>query len=96
MNLKKPVSEIIAANKEVFANLHAVNEVHIYGLSFSDVDAAYLRKIVDSVSPDATFEVNYFSDRDKERIKDFFDQVGRAIILIQLKDILRYKQGELF
>lgn len=96
MSLKKPVSEIITTNKEVFENLHTVKEVHIYGLSFSDVDAAYLRMIVDSVSPDATFEVNYFSDRDKEKIKDFFAQNGRTFNLIQLKDILRYKQGELF
>lgn len=96
MSLKKPVSEIITTNKEVFENLHTVKEVHIYGLSFSDIDAAYLRMIVDSVSPDATFEVNYFSDRDKEKIKDFFAQNGRTFNLIQLKDILRYKQGELF
>jgi len=96
MSLRKPVPEILTTNKDVFDNLHTVKEVHIYGLSFSDVDAAYLRKIVDSVSPDATFEVNFFSDRDKEKIKDFFAQNGRTFNLIRLKDIMRYKQGELF
>ena len=96
MSLRKPVSEIITNNQEVFKNLHAVQEVHIYGLSFSDIDVAYISKIVDSVSPEAIFEVSYFSTIDKMRIEEFFKTIRRTINLIRLEDIQQYKQGKLF
>ncbi len=69
-SLKKDVKQIMEKNDSFFKALFNVLDVHVYGLSFSEVDLPYLEHIAEIIR-DAKWEFSYFSLNDIKRIIRF-------------------------
>ena len=70
--------------------LRDVEQVHIYGFSFSPVDENYMDWIYQHVPKDSQWEVSCYSDTDKKRIDRFVLNhwgLKDRLKLIRLKDI---------
>ena len=97
--MRKNVSEIIAANADFFNSLQDVDNIHIYGLSFADVDLPYLLEIVKNVDIQNTdLEISYHSEKDLEMANGFIKKIPRPrkVDFIKLDDIILHKQLRLF
>ena len=86
---KRPY-EYIFKHYELANILKDVEKVHIYGFSFSPVDADYLDCFYRYIPKEALWEVSWYSDTDIERIDKFvlnYCDVKDRLKLIQLSDI---------
>lgn len=86
---KKPY-EYIFKHVELPNILRDVEQVHIYGFSFSPVDEDYMDWIYQHVPKDSLWEVSCYSDTDKERIDRFVLNhwgLKDRLKLIRLEDI---------
>lgn len=87
---KKNPYEYIYRHKELPNILKDIEQVHVYGFSFSPVDENYTDWIYHQVPNDAHWEVSWYSDTDKERIDAFVLNhwdVKDRLKLIQFNDI---------
>ena len=87
--MKNPY-EYIYRHKELPNILKDIEQVHVYGFSFSLVDENYTDWIYRQVPNDAHWEVSWYSDADKERIDAFVLNhwdVKERLKLIQLNEI---------
>lgn len=69
-SLRKPVEELIKKYENFFSSVSNVYNIHIYGLSLSEIDIPYLTEIA-SKAKNGVWEFSYYSEKDKERIKTF-------------------------
>lgn len=67
---KKPVEDIMRRHEEFFNSLLSVNDVHVYGISFSKVDAPYLHRIA-GMARRASWEFNDYKGKNIDDIEDF-------------------------
>lgn len=99
MELHKDVPGIIADNQAFFQSLKDVRMIHIYGFSFADVDIPYMLEVAKNVDiRQVSLEVSYFTESDKENVKNFLDAIPKpkSFSLVKLNEIKKYKQLELF
>lgn len=98
-NLRKNTENIIKMNKKVFEALKDVEQVYIYGLSFSPVDEPYLDEVLSKVNKGTTkWTVSYYSPDDKETAKQYFDKKAikeDLVDYIKLEDQTLLKQMEI-
>ena len=97
--MRKNVSEIIASNADFFNSLQDVDNIHIYGFSFADVDLPYLMEIIKSVDIQNTnLEISYHSQKDLDKANGFIKKIPgpRSVAFIMLDDIVLHKQLSLF
>lgn len=71
LSIRKDVGLIISRYGKFWKKLENVNQIYIFGISFSKVDEPYLEKIIDSVLPTAKYIVSYHSKDDFNRINKF-------------------------
>lgn len=69
-SMRKPVEDIIQNNIKFFEAITGVERICVYGLSFSDVDVPYLRRIFES-APNAIWEVSCFNQDDIDKVNAF-------------------------
>ena len=84
---KNPYNNIPNDLSEIIKN---VEHIHVLGFSFSIVDNPYLEWIICNTKHTCDWEISWYSDRDKSRIKDFLMDNPRLIDrkkLIQIRDI---------
>ena len=73
--LQKPVVEIIESQSNLWGMIHNVQNVYIYGYSFSEIDEPYLNKIIQSVNlQKVQWEISVYSESDKKRVVDFIQK----------------------
>ena len=96
-DLNKGTDDIIYDNQSVFDRLKTVQEVYVYGLSFSPVDIPYLDEIVKQVPKEtAIWTVSYYSADDLRREKKYFkDKSLSQIKYVKLEDLMRVRSGKL-
>lgn len=63
LNLQKGVTSIIKNNISFFDKLDGVDEINVYGFSFSEIDMPYIEKI-NEIAPFAKWTIYYHSNRD--------------------------------
>lgn len=56
---------------DLFEKITNIEHIHILGFSFSDIDIPYIQWIADHTSSNCDWEVSWFSEIDKIKIKDF-------------------------
>lgn len=86
---KNPYENIYKYN-ELPKSIANVENVHIYGFSFSPVDEDYMDWIYKHTPETSQWEVSWFSDIDKQRIDSFLLdhwKMKDRIKLIRLEDI---------
>ena len=89
---RKPVEQIIQKNNKFFCNLSNITHIHVYGMSFSEVDAPYLRKIAKEAK-NAEWEFSDYKKDNERKIKKFIQDNGIGMHrIIELNDILENKQ----
>lgn len=90
-DLRKDVNGIIADNHTFFVQLKNIRAIHIYGFSFSPIDMPYIYAIMSNIDKSAViWEINFFSERDKENIENLIAKVDIPkdnVRLIRLTDI---------
>lgn len=94
---RKDTQAVIAENEAFFGNLADVTDVYVLGHSMADVDLPYFEHVRDFVNEGATWHISYYGANDrqgKERVADRLDL--HNFELIQLDDLRRAKEGELF
>ena len=69
-SLQKDVQQIIKKHLLLFEKLKNISHVHVYGLSFSEIDLPYLN-LIHEKSPMASWEISYFSENDTKKINSF-------------------------
>lgn len=70
MSFKKDTSSPLKKYNDFFKKLdHNIDEVFSYGFSFGKVDSVYIKKIVGSISSNATWYFTEFETKDKEAIR---------------------------
>lgn len=96
---RKPVTDIIQDNNDIFSSFKDVTDIHIYGFSFSDIDLPYLDKIVEVIDlKNVSWEISDFKDKKKDVIQKFLNKHGISNYnIISLEDkIPESGQLELF
>lgn len=70
MSFKKDTSSPLKKYNHFFKGLnHTIEEVYSYGFSYGKVDSIYIKKIVASVSPGATWYFTEFEAEDTESLR---------------------------
>ena len=92
--LQKDVNRIIHANKSNFLLFKDVPHIHVYGLSFSEIDMPYIRYI-NELSPSAFWVISYYKEEEKveflKRIQDLNIEKKRYD-LVKLKELEHPRQ----
>lgn len=98
--LRKDVEQIIEDNKDTFNKFGTIEQIKIYGFSFSDIDTPYLYEIISHINVNETkWEISFFSNTDKENIDRFIKEARlpeKMITKIRLTDIQIDPQLKLF
>lgn len=69
----KPVSNIIAENRDYFKGLSQIEEIIILGHSLNPTDIPYF-KVINRQTPNATWKVSYHTEREKDKhLKNLLD-----------------------
>ena len=99
MSIQKPVEAIIKdLELSLFNRFKAVQNVYIFGLSFSKVDLPYIEAILKIIPCNSIFYISYFSKRDKDNINDFMQNrniANNRFKLVRLEDLQVIKQLKL-
>lgn len=74
-NTLKDTGSIICQKSRFFQNLYDINNVDVVGLSYSSVDSPYLQEVKNSVKSDACWTMCYYSDEDKENLKNIIERL---------------------
>lgn len=75
LNTQKDIESIISQNSQFFAGVDVFDEVYVIGLSYNDIDAEYLKKIVENgKSPKWYF--NWYSREDYINIDEYAKKIG--------------------
>lgn len=98
-SLRKDTDKVIMLNRSFFDSLQAVEDIFIYGLSFSIVDKPYLDEIISKLRIDSTmWTVSYYSESDKETAKQYFNKknINEALVkYVKLEDLTLLRQIEI-
>lgn len=99
--LKKDVSGIIQNNYHIFEYLDKLEEVYIYGWSFSDVDLPYLMRImaINKNLSNIKWIISFFREGDKETAMKFLNKhnvLSSQVSFVRLYDLMYYGQPTLF
>lgn len=85
----KPTAAIIKANQSFFKKLAGVEQVYIFGLSFSSVDLPYLKELVKNVSVKVKWTISYWSENKVAGLKNTLKAIGmKNIEFIKLDELL--------
>lgn len=95
---KKPIQNLIERNKDFFSMLKSIKHVHIWGYSFSMVDAPYIDEIMKQINPsNVCFEISYYSKEDNCVANEFVSKYSiKNYSLIKLEEIQDTRQLRLF
>ncbi|WP_081411689.1 bacteriophage abortive infection AbiH family protein [Chryseobacterium gregarium] len=74
--MRKPTEEVINHNHLFFSKLSPIEEVIIWGLSYSDVDFPYIEKVLNSVNENVIWTLSYFSETDKHNAIRTMQRLG--------------------
>ena len=69
---QKPVEELLNRHKNFFNSLYDVTHIHVYGMSFSKVDAPYLNRVA-QVARNAEWEISDYQGNCEIEITSFID-----------------------
>lgn len=70
MSFKKNTNSPLKKYNNFFKGLnHTIEKVYSYGFSYGKVDSVYIKKIVDGISPNATWYFTEFEAKDSEAIR---------------------------
>lgn len=86
----KPSEKIIEDNSEYFSALTEISSIHVLGHSLSEVDLPYIRKIKESVDPDAIWHVSFYGAAEKRSRLSTLLSIGlkeENIRLFELREI---------
>lgn len=92
MSIAKPIGQIIQKYSKLFNQFSNVENVFIYGLSFSEVDKPYLENILSSVSQNAKYIISYYTKKDYDNINKFLTNYHINYELVMLEDLQGFKQ----
>lgn len=98
---KKDVNGIIRSNYHIFEHIAELEEICIYGWSFSSVDLPYLMHIID-INRDLyriKWEISYHREDDKKNAMRFLKEYNISesqISFVKLNELLCYVQPPLF
>lgn len=76
--INKDTDEIIKNNQRFFDQLSEIDSITIIGWSAGVVDIPYLKKVAESVKPDAIWHVYWHDEEAQKMLKNAFDYVGIA------------------
>lgn len=96
--LEKPVDELIKQDKTGFFEIlksegYKINEIVIFGYSYSDIDNRYLKEIFRYVNKKVTIKAFYYTDNDFKKLSNFFDILGGEFNIIKICS--KYYNGDL-
>lgn len=98
--LYKNVDFVIENNTQFWQTVKNIEKIHVWGLSLSEVDIPYIKHISSLISHNNVhWEFSWFSESDKNRIRDVAVNIGiTQYSLVKLDDLisLRHKQLRLF
>lgn len=88
---RKPVAELIKRYSPLFDSIKAVKQIHVYGLSISDVDKPYLEHFV-SKFKDSYWEFSDYEGQNRTSIENFCNSNGIIYSIINLADLQFVRQ----
>ena len=92
--MQKPVGELLRKLLLWLAPMKDIEHIHIYGLSFSDIDMPYIEEIASQVDlTTVQWEATYFKPTDREKYQESLCALGvpeKNITMTTLKKIRMY------
>lgn len=89
---QKPIKKIIEKYSNFFESIEGITEIHVYGLSLSEVDKPYLFYFTEKFK-DAHWEFSDFEDYNRDKIESFCKDRGiTTFSIIDLNNILDTRQ----
>ena len=74
--------------RDFFDGLNDITHVHVYGMSFSQVDAPYLARVA-GITGNAEWEISDYNGDCEKKIKSFVDKHRiRNFKIIELNDLI--------
>lgn len=85
LQVRKPVEECMHKLESLWGQCNDIESIHIYGLSFSDIDLPYIDEILRHVDMDSVkWEVSYFGEKEKDLFENELLQRGVPKTQIQM------------
>jgi len=82
--LRKDTRYIINKNQPFFSQLKNVKEIYVLGLSLSDVDLPYLKKIKQSTQSDSKWFISYYKDKENEKTDKAIVKIKSAMEKLEI------------
>ncbi len=73
---KKDTANIIKQHSDFFYSLSDINQVVVYGLSYSQIDMPYLREVVIKIGTHVPWSMSWYCQEDYKRIHSFVTAAG--------------------
>lgn len=98
---KKDVNGIIRSNYHIFEHIDEIEEIYIYGWSFSKVDLPYLMRImaINKNLSNIKWIISFLREGDKETAMKFLNKhnvLSSQVSFVRLYDLMYYGQPTLF
>ena len=92
---RKRFEELLNRYKDFFDSLYDVTHIHIYGMSFSEVDAPYLKRVA-QIAKKAEWEISDYHGYCEMEITAFIDLHGITNYkVIELDTLISRRQLEI-
>ncbi len=89
---RKPVEQIINRNEEFFRKLKGFNRVHVYGISFSQVDMPYLKRIAQETT-ETEWEFSDYNNQHRDDIIKFtLNNAIKKYKIMELESLMLKRQ----
>lgn len=87
---QKPVKSIIEKNKPFFERVKGVQNIHIYGFSFSEIDMPYIEAIIDVVDiKNTNWDISDYEKENRLKINEFIsDHNIKRYSIIELSNLI--------
>ena len=82
--LRKDTGYIINENQSFFSKLKDIDEIYVLGLSLSDVDLPYLKKIKQSTQSDSKWFISYYKDKENEKTDKAIVKIKSAMEKLEI------------
>lgn len=87
--LYKDVMSIIKNNSLFWKKIKSIRNIHVWGLSLSEVDMPYIDYIRSILNDEVEWEFSWYSDFDKNRIKEIVDNLNiKKYSIVQLEELI--------
>ena len=85
-NFHKNTNEILMKNLNFISKIKYVDEIIVYGVSFSKCDEVYLDSVFSTAGNETLIKIYYYSDDDNKKINNFVKKYDKRFVITRINN----------